>query len=128
MEEKTTTNELYQKAENYAKSSLKLVCLQTVKKSSELFAALGFGFIMVVVVCFFFFLINFGVSLWVGQKLNDLALGFCLVASFYFVLAILLLVFKKTIMNKYFKNRIINQFVSHSELDAIIKQNQNNKS
>lgn len=85
MEEKTTTNELYQKAENYAKSSLKLVCLQTVKKSSELFAALGFGFIMVVVVCFFFFLINFGVSLWVGQKLNDLALGFCLVASFYFV-------------------------------------------
>ena len=50
MEEKTTTNELYQKAENYAKSSLKLVCLQTVKKSSELFAALGFGFIMVVVV------------------------------------------------------------------------------
>lgn len=124
MEEKTTTNELYQKAENYAKSSLKLVCLQTVKKSSELFAALGFGFIMVVVVCFFFFLINFGVSLWVGQKLNDLALGFCLVASFYFVLAILLLVFKKTIMNKYFKNWIINQFVSHSELDAIIKQNQ----
>lgn len=128
MEEKTTTNELYQKAENYAKSSLKLVCLQTVKKSSELFAMLGFGFIMVVVVCFFFFLINFGVSLWVGQKLNDLALGFCLVASFYFVLAILLLVFKKTIMNKYFKNWIINQFVSHSELDAIIKQNQNNKS
>lgn len=128
MEEKTTTNELYQKAENYAKSSLKLVCLQTVKKSSELFAALGFGFIMFVVVCFFFFLINFGVSLWVGQKLNDLALGFCLVASFYFVLAILLLVFKKTIMNKYFKNWIINQFVSHSELDAIIKQNQNNKS
>jgi len=128
MEEKTTTNELYQKAENYAKSSLKLVCLQTVKKSSELFAALGFGFIMVVVVCFFFFLINFGVSLWVGQKLNDLALGFCLVASFYFVLAILLLVFKKTIMNKYFKNWIINQFVSHSELNAIIKQNQNNKS
>lgn len=124
MEEKTTTNELYQKAENYAKSSLKLVCLQTVKKSSELFAALGFGFIMVVVVCFFFVLINFGVSLWVGQKLNDLALGFCLVASFYFVLAILLLVFKKTIMNKYFKNWIINQFVSHSELDAIIKQNQ----
>jgi hypothetical protein len=128
MEEKTTTNELYQKAENYAKSSLKLVCLQTVKKSSELFAALGFGFILVVVVCFFFFLINFGVSLWVGQKLNDLALGFCLVASFYFVLAILLLVFKKTIMNKYFKNWIINQFVSHSELNAIIKQNQNNKS
>lgn len=128
MEEKITTNELYQKAENYAKSSLKLVCLQTVKKSSELFAALGFGFIMVVVVCFFFFLINFGVSLWVGQKLNDLALGFCLVASFYFVLAILLLVFKKTIMNKYFKNWIINQFVSHSELNAIIKQNQNNKS
>lgn len=128
MEEKTTTNELYQKAENYAKSSLKLVCLQTVKKSSELFAALGFGFILVVVVCFFFVLINFGVSLWVGQKLNDLALGFCLVASFYFVLAILLLVFKKTIMNKYFKNWIINQFVSHSELDAIIKQNQNNKS
>lgn len=128
MEEKITTNELYQKAENYAKSSLKLVCLQTVKKSSELFAMLGFGFIMVVVVCFFFFLINFGVSLWVGQKLNDLALGFCLVASFYFVLAILLLVFKKTIMNKYFKNWIINQFVSHSELDAIIKQNQNNKS
>jgi hypothetical protein len=128
MEEKTTTNELYQKAENYAKSSLKLVCLQTVKKSSELFAMLGFGFIMVVVVCFFFFLINFGVSLWVGQKLNDLALGFCLVASFYFVLAILLLVFKKTIMNKYFKNWIINQFVSHSELNAIIKQNQNNKS
>lgn len=128
MEEKTTTNELYQKAENYVKSSLKLVCLQTVKKSSELFAALGFGFIMVVVVCFFFFLINFGVSLWVGQKLNDLALGFCLVASFYFVLAILLLVFKKTIMNKYFKNWIINQFVSHSELNAIIKQNQNNKS
>lgn len=128
MEEKTTTNELYQKAENYAKSSLKLVCLQTVKKSSELFAALGFGFIMVVVVCFFFVLINFGVSLWVGQKLNDLALGFCLVASFYFVLAILLLVFKKTIMNKYFKNWIINQFVSHSELNAIIKQNQNNKS
>ena len=128
MEEKTTTNELYQKAENYAKSSLKLVCLQTVKKSSELFAALGFGFILVVVVCFFFVLINFGVSLWVGQKLNDLALGFCLVASFYFVLAILLIVFKKTIMNKYFKNWIINQFVSHSELNAIIKQNQNNKS
>lgn len=125
MKEKLNANELYDKAEDFAVSSFKLVQLQTVKKSSEVLASGGFGIMMLVALSFFFLLINFGISLWVGQQLNDLALGFGIVASIYFLFALILLVFKKTIINRYLKNWIINQFLSHSELDAIIENNKN---
>lgn len=128
MKEKLNANELYDKAEDFAVSSVKLVQLQTVKKSSEVLASGGFGIMMLFALSFFFFLMNFGISLWVGQQLNDLALGFGIVASIYFLFALILLVFKKTIVNRYLKNWIINQFLSHSELDAIIKNNKKTES
>lgn len=123
MKEKLNANELYDKAEDFAVSGIKLMQLQAIKKSSEIAALGGFGVLLLIAFGFFFFFINFGICLWVGQQLNNLALGFCIVASFYFLLALLIILFKKAILNRYLKNWIIDQFISPSELDEIIQKN-----
>lgn len=93
MESNATTNEnlnLYEKAENYTKTSLELIKLKTVSTSADVLSTLTSKIAVGAVVAFFTLFLNIGISLWIGKELGEYYYGFFIVALFYLIVAIVM--------------------------------------
>lgn len=111
MESDATTNEnlnLYEKAENYTKTSLELIKLKTVAAAADVLSTLTSRIAVGAVVAFFTLFLNIGISLWLGKVLGEYYYGFFAVALFYLIVAI---VMHKT-QHKLIKTPIGNMIVS----------------
>lgn len=91
METNTSRTELlFDKAETYAKTSLELLKLKTVSKSADALSSLTSHMAIGVLVVFFGFFLNVGLSLWIGKELGESYYGFLIVGGFYFLITLLL--------------------------------------
>ena len=111
MESNATTNEnlnLYEKAENYTKTSLELIKLKTVSAAADVLSTLTSRIAIGAVVAFFTLFLNIGISLWLGKLLGEYYYGFFIVALFYLIVAI---VIHKT-QHKIIKTPIGNMIIS----------------
>lgn len=93
MESDATTNEnlnLYEKAENYTKTSLELIKLKTVSAAADVLSTLTSRIAVGAVVAFFTLFLNIGISLWLGKVLGEYYYGFFAVALFYLIVAIVM--------------------------------------
>jgi uncharacterized membrane protein len=55
--------------------------------------------------------INIGISLYIGKLLNDYAMGFFLVSGFYFIVAIIVYLFRKTLIKIPIDNLIVSKLL-----------------
>lgn len=111
MESNATTNEnlnLYEKAENYTKTSLELIKLKTVSAAADVLSTLTSRIAVGAVVAFFTLFLNIGISLWLGKVLGEYYYGFFIVALFYLIVAI----FMHTLQHKIIKTPIGNMIIS----------------
>ncbi len=111
MESNATTEEnlnLYEKAENYTKTSLELIKLKTVAAAADVLSTLTSRIAVGAVVAFFTLFLNIGISLWVGKVLGEYYYGFFIVALFYLIVAILM----HTLQHKIIKTPIGNMIIS----------------
>ncbi|MFH7002355.1 hypothetical protein [Flavobacterium bizetiae] len=111
MESDATTNEnlnLYEKAENYTKTSLELLKLKTVSAVADVLSTLTSRIAVGAVVAFFTLFLNIGISLWLGKVLGEYYYGFFIVALFYLIVAI----FMHTLQHKIIKTPIGNMIIS----------------
>ncbi|WP_396162696.1 hypothetical protein [Flavobacterium sp.] len=113
---------LYNKAEKYTKTSFELLQLNTIDKTSDVISSLAVVTSMVIIVAMFILFINIGISLLIGKLLNDYAMGFFLISGFYFIVALIVFVFRKT----FIKIPIDNLIVSKLLKDKIIAENESN--
>lgn len=93
MEPNATTDQdlnLYEKAENYTKTSLELLKLKSVSASADVLSTLTSRIAVGAVVAFFTLFLNIGLSLWIGKELGEYYYGFFVMALFYLIVAILL--------------------------------------
>ncbi|WP_417940988.1 hypothetical protein [Flavobacterium sp. RS13.1] len=93
METNATTNEnlnMYEKAENYTKTSLELIKLKTVSATADVLSTLTSRIAVGVVVAFFTLFLNIGLSIWIGKELGEYYYGFFVIAGFYLIIAIIL--------------------------------------
>ena len=99
---------LFERVEEYAKTSCELIKLKTLHKTTEVSSvAVSRGFAMSV---FFMFIIltSIGLALWLGELLGKMYYGFFCVAGFYGIVGIVLYVF----MHNWMKKRVSNLIVS----------------
>jgi hypothetical protein len=90
MEDKATPIEnLFERAEAYGKTSLNLLKLKAIDKTSELISTVISWLIVVVVVALFFIIFSIGIALWLGDILGKSYYGFFLVSGFYALLGII---------------------------------------
>lgn len=109
MEDNPTTIEmLYERAENYTKTSIELAKLNLIDRSADVVSSLASFIAIAVVVGMFLMLTNFGLAIMIGQWLGNAYYGFFAVAGFYLTLALLFILFKKQL----FKIPISNLFIS----------------
>ena len=120
MESNATTEEnlnLYEKAENYTKTSLELIKLKTVAASADVLSTLTSRIAVGAVVAFFTLFLNIGISLWVGKVLGEYYYGFFIVALFYLIVAILMHTLQHKIIKTPIGNMIISSILKETKKD-----------
>ena len=120
MESNATTNEnlnLYEKAENYTKTSLELIKLKTVSAAADVLSTLTSRIAVGAVVAFFTLFLNIGISLWLGKVLGEYYYGFFIVALFYLIVAILMHTLQHKIIKTPIGNMIISSILKETKKD-----------
>ncbi len=99
------------KIEAYVKTNLELVKLQAVDKTADITSKLISRTLFFTAFSFFALFINIGLSFWLGDLLGKNYYGFAIVAGFYLLLSIILMISHRSIIFK-IKNYFINQLLN----------------
>ena len=105
----TPIETLFEKAENYSKTSLELFKLTAIDKSADVASSLVVQFAIFMVGVVFMLVINIGIAMWLGELLGKPYYGFFVVAAFYAVVMALLFIFRHEWINTPVSNSIITQ-------------------
>src|SRR5579864_7470274 len=109
----TPIETLFERAEDYSKTSLELLRLTAIDKSADVVSSLAVQFAIFTVAALFTLVINIGIAMWLGELLGKPYYGFFVVAIFYAVVMALLYTFR---------HAWIKTPVSHSIITQMIKQ------
>ena len=115
MENNTSTIEtLFEKAEDYTRTTAELVKLKAVDKTADVVSSMLSRGAVSIVFVMFAFLVNIGLSLWIGELLGKMYYGFFVVSSFYLLVSILLYVFRDPLIKMPVSNFIIERMLKKS--------------
>lgn len=110
MDEKSALiEELIKRSEQYGKTTLELVKLKTLDKSSDVISNLVSWIVIAVLAVLFFLILNIGIALWLGEIMGKSYLGFFVVSGFYALLALIFGIFRKQLIKDPLNNSIIEQ-------------------
>lgn len=100
---------LFEKGEQYGKTTIELLKLKTLDKSADVISNLVSWWIVLIFAVLFFLILNIGVALWLGELLGKSYYGFFAVSGFYALLAIVFAFFRKQLIKEPLNNSIITQ-------------------
>ncbi|MCJ8155518.1 phage holin family protein [Chryseobacterium sp. SSA4.19] len=95
----------------YASKRIDLLKIEATEKSSLSAGVITYFVIMLVAFGFFIILFNFGIAFLIGEALGNHSYGFLIVAAFYFLIMIIVMICKKKIVN-YIADHVI-KFLNH---------------
>ncbi len=99
---------LFEKIEDYGKTSFELYKLKTISKTAEVVSTFVSRGAVVIVLSMFLVFASIGLALWLGDLLGKPYLGFLCVATFYIVLGGVLFYF----LHKFIKRKVSNSIIS----------------
>ncbi|WP_309609972.1 hypothetical protein [Flavobacterium sp.] len=111
----TTIETLFEKAEVFTKTSLELLKLNAISKSSDILASLAVKLVSATMVATFFLFLNIGLAFWVGELLGKSYYGFFVIAGFYAFIGIIFNIFKNSLIKEPIKNSIISEILKDDE-------------
>jgi hypothetical protein len=92
---------------DYADTYFKLTVLNATDKAAGVASVSATAIIVTVLSVFFLFFTGIGLGYWLGEKLDNMLVGFLIVAGFYALLAVLIVVLQKSVLLPFFRNLII---------------------
>ena len=101
---------LYQKVEQYSKTGFELYRLKVIDKVTDVLASLLTKIILAVFFTLFFLLVTIGLALYLGTLLGEYYLGFFALAGVYLLIAIILAVRSKTLVEVRINDFLVRQF------------------
>jgi hypothetical protein len=110
MEEiKNSLDSLLDSAEEYGKTTVELLKLQAIDKTSDVVSSIVSRAVAIFILFMFFLIITIGVAIWLGEIIGKYSYGFFIVAAFYGITGIILYFF----MHKRIKTAINNSIIKH---------------
>lgn len=100
---------LFDRLEDYGKTTIELIQLQAIDKSADLVSTLVTRLAIITTVASSVLIINIGLALWIGALLGQSYYGFFVVGGFYALVAILLHVFSENWIKYPISNSMIKQ-------------------
>jgi hypothetical protein len=98
---------LWEKVQDYLETRIELVRMKTAGKAAEMGAALASRMIIGVAILLMIVVLNTGIAIWLGEIMGKMYYGFFIVAGFYLLIIMLLIVFRSDIIKKPVKNIMI---------------------
>lgn len=107
----TPITTLFEQAEEYSKTSLKLFRLNAIDKTADIASSLVSRLVVIMTVVFSVLLGSIGVALWIGKLLGEAFYGYFTVGAFYLFLAIFLHLFRNQCLKYPVSNAIIKKLL-----------------
>jgi hypothetical protein len=108
MEDNTRLLEsLLERASEYSKTSIELLKLKTLDKTTNVVSSLVPQSIVLVLIASFMLFLNLGLALWLGDILGKVFYGFFVVAAFYILAGIIIHFFMHDWIKKLVGNYLI---------------------
>jgi len=102
---------LFERAEDYGKTTLKLFKLNAIDKTADVASSLVSRLAVIMTVVFSVLIISIGIALWLGKLLGEIFYGFFIIGGFYAFVAVLLQVFRHQWLKYPVSNSIIKQML-----------------
>ena len=102
---------LFEKTEDYVTTSVELLKLQSIEKTSDVVSSLASQLVIIIVVAMFTLTANIGIALWLGQLLGKTYYGFFCVAGFYGLVATVVYIFRDKWIKTPLQNSLIMQML-----------------
>lgn len=99
---------LFEKIEEYGRTSIELYKLKTIDKVTDVFASLASRIVIAIIIALFLLFLSIGIAKYLGEILGKEYYGFFAVTGFYALIAIILLSRRASLENT-FNDYIINQ-------------------
>lgn len=113
MEENTKLfGALLEKIEIYSKTSIDLIKLKAIDQLSKVLSNAVFGIIVSLLAFLFLLFLNLAIAFWLNDLLGVVYAGFFIIAGFYFLAIIILIVFNKQIIRTPLIRSIISKFLN----------------
>ena len=106
---------LLERAEDYSNSTIELFKLNAIDKSADVVSSLVSRLAIFITVAMSLLIVSIGVALWVGKLLGDSFYGFFVIGGFYIILAILLHIFRHSLIKYPVSNSIIKQMLKQKK-------------
>jgi len=106
-EDENYFKETGRRLKQYAEQRLLLMRLQLTEKLSRVAATLITTVLMVVIGLLLLIFVSVTAGLWLAQLTDSLAAGFGIVALFYFLVFLFIIIFMKKILQNFFINKFI---------------------
>lgn len=102
---------LLERAEEYSKTTLKLLRLTAIDKSADVASSLVSRLAVLCTVVLSVLILSIGLAMWIGKQLGDAYYGFFIIGGGYAVLALLLQIFRHQWLKSPVSNAIIKQML-----------------
>lgn len=109
----TSVEMLFEKAEDYSKTSIELLQLKVISKSADVLSSVTALIAVGIVAALFTLFLNIGLGLYLGKLLGDYYLGFFVVSGFYFLLGITIYFLKDTFIKRKISDLVISKLIQH---------------
>lgn len=100
---------LYEKSENFSKTSYQLAKLKSLESSTIVITSLISMLSVIIMITLFFLVFNIGIALWLGDLLGKAYYGFFIIAMLYLFAGTILHFYLSGWIKKPVSNLIINQ-------------------
>ncbi len=107
---------LFERAEDYSKTTLKLLKLNAIDKSADVVSSLVSRLAVIMTLVLSVIIINIGLALWIGKLLGESFYGFIVIGLFYALLALLIHLFRHEWVKYPVSNTIIKQLMKEKLL------------
>ncbi|WP_333696605.1 hypothetical protein [Flavobacterium sp.] len=102
---------LYDKAEQYSRTRFELMKLNAIDKSSDVISSLAVVVTLTLILAVFTLFVNIGIALLIGYAFENFALGFFWVSGFYLLLAIIVFLFRKSLIKNPIDNIVVGKLL-----------------
>lgn len=107
MPENGKIEEFTENLKDYVKTNYELIKLQAIERSTVIVADLISDLLIGLVVIFVVLFISFWAGFYISAIIGDIYTGFAIVAAFYMLIAIIMLLVRKKLIERPIRNKII---------------------
>lgn len=102
---------LFGLAEECGTTSIELYKHQAIEKIAKIFSALASSVVITMLMALFTICLNIGLAIWFGELLGKMYYGFFIIAGFYLIVSVIVILYKKLWIEDLVRDTIIDKLM-----------------